>query len=770
MATEQDIKDKLFNLLKQDVVDYNYISTLSNELMEFDKNHIRFSVDAGVIDKLGNELVARQETAVSELVKNAYDADATEVKLTFKNAGKIGGLLIIDDNGIGMNREELINGFMRISSNIKKENPYSEKYHRKRAGKKGIGRFAVQRLGTKLAILTKKENSSLAYKIIIDWDKYIENKDLYNVSNEIHELTDYNKIGTKLIIYNLRDKWSEASIRRIYRYIMDILQPFPLSSFTSSTDKNIDPGFRSKFYISNDDNTIVQIGNEKIMIYNYAIAEINGDIDNEGIGSYSIKSQILKFNSIGKIGLDPDFEDSRFTLLKNVHFRAYYYIYDSNLIPKTQKNAIQKLAATTGGIRLYRNGFRVLPYGEPGDDWLSLDASTRKRVLLPVHSNINFFGFVQIDDSSGNFEETSSREGLMSNEDFVQLQNFVYRTIASSVVKIAEARNVKIATSQKKDENGNWEKIELRIKNIAFTLDELDKALEQDNTGVVKATRKKKIQKLKKELQDIKKLHTQEQTKIFNERSMLRVLGSVGLTIGQFVHEIKYYLDNINDDIRYLIERLFNDTIAIDRLNILDKNFSLFRTYLSYFDTVISQNINRELRPIELRTVVNPFVESLKNDSKKSGIEIVTPIYHGYNLYTKPMHPSEWSSILFNFYTNSKKAIKRIGNEGKIMIECGKENDFIYLEFSDTGDGISKENENKIFEEFFTTTNQRELDHIDENNQILGTGLGLKIVSDIVASYRGNVMVVSPKGIYSTCIRVEIPTASDKDLKIILNE
>lgn len=128
------------------------------------------------------------------------------------------------------------------------------------------------------------------------------------------------------------------------------------------------------------------------------------------------------------------------------------------------------------------------------------------------------------------------------------------------------------------------------------------------------------------------------------------------------------------------------------------------------------------------------------------------------------MHPSEWSSILFNFYTNSKKAIKRVGDQGKILIECGDTEDMIYLEFSDTGDGISKENEEKIFDEFYTTTSPQNFDDLIINSEILGTGLGLKIVKDIVKSYQGAVFVVSAKANFSTCIRVEIPKASKKEL------
>lgn len=766
MKTENQIREQLVKLLESEVVNYTEILSLSNELSKFDKDNIRFSVDAGVIDRLGNELVARQETAVSELVKNSFDADATSVKLTFINSSNVGGTLILEDNGTGMTREQLINGFMRISSTDKVQNPYSELYKRKRAGQKGIGRFAVQRLGRKLKIITKSANLLEACNLIIDWEHYIGDKNLMDITNSIKMIESDGSSGTILIIENLRDRWTEAAIKRIYRYVADIMQPFPLSNDNKET--NADPGFKTSFYIS-DGNTTRKIVDEKIMIYDQAVATIGGEVDDNHIGKYSVVSTKLGIDFSDNIGVNPDDKNSKFDKIKNVRFRAYYFIYEGNLIPKMHMNAIKKLAHIAGGVRLYRNGFRVLPYGEPGDDWLSLDMSTRRRSILPTHTNISFFGFVEIDDTSGDFEETSSREGLMNNDAMIQLQNFTYRAILNSVVKIAEIRNIKLVSGQKKDDDGNWEKIEIRVKNIAHTLEELDKALESESDSIVtKKRRRKRVKELKKEIAEVEKLQKQELVKTFKERSMLRVLSSVGLTIGQFVHEIKYHLDNIQDDIKTLMFDLRNELDALNRLAILDENFASFSAYMSYFDNVISLNIVKELKPIELRTVVRPFIKSLRNDAIKSGIEFVEPDFKGYNLYTKPMHPSEWSSILFNFYTNSKKAIKRVGDKGKILIECGATDKFIYLEFSDTGDGISKDNEEKIFDEFYTTTSQISLDSIEFKNEITGTGLGLKIVKDIVSSYKGNIMVVSAKEAYSTCIRVEIPRANDKEIKELI--
>lgn len=98
---EEAIRQELERVLQEEPNNYGRILELSAKLAGFDNDNIRFSVDAGVIDRLGSELVARQETAVSEIVKNAYDADATKVHIRFENSDHIGGTLFIEDNGTG---------------------------------------------------------------------------------------------------------------------------------------------------------------------------------------------------------------------------------------------------------------------------------------------------------------------------------------------------------------------------------------------------------------------------------------------------------------------------------------------------------------------------------------------------------------------------------------------------------------------------------------------------------------------------------------------
>ena len=108
------------------------------------------------------------------------------------------------------------------------------------------------------------------------------------------------------------------------------------------------------------------------------------------------------------------------------------------------------------------------------------------------------------------------------------------------MIKIAEQRNLKIVSGQKQQDDGQWEEINVRVKNIAFTISELDKDFESGQETIeAKAKRRKKIKKLKEEFDEVKKLQKIAQAKSLREKSMLRILGSVGLTVGQFVHEIK---------------------------------------------------------------------------------------------------------------------------------------------------------------------------------------------------------------------------------------
>lgn len=758
-----ELKKKLSEEISKDVSDNSVIISLSNEIAKLDDSNVRFSVDAGIINRLGKELVGRQETAVSELVKNAYDADAKNVKLIFINARNKGGTLEIIDDGTGMNKEELVNGFMRLSSSDKIHNPISNKYQRIRAGRKGIGRFATQRLGNKLTIVTQKANLDYALKISIDWEKFTSDIDLSTISNSVEIVEKQKEEGTNLIIENLRESWSDATIKKVYRYTSDLLQPFPLSKERKDKEENkIDPGFNSSYYreFVSEENLIID---EEEAFLKHALAEIEGYVLEDGQGCWSLQSEKLDFSQeVFLIGKEKDLPESKFNFIKGVHFKCYYFLYDSTLIPTQTLTFIREVANERGGIRMYRNGFRVAPYGEKLNDWLGLDESTAKRVILSSHRNINFFGFVEISDESGLlFDETSSREGLFENEAFQELVQFVQKSVISAVYRIAEIRGRKAKTGLK-----NWEKVEKPSDKVDSAIKKIREIFEEeetdknDNSDSKKySDKKEKFDRAFEEFKQAREEEEIEKQKLIEEINMLRILAALGLVIGEFVHEVKRFLPGFDTDTRFLKKAVKEYAEALIRVERLETNIKSFTAYISYFDRAISRNVFRELEPIELRNAVNDFIDVVKKDIERSGIILHKPIFNDFDLYTIPMHPSEWSSILFNFYTNSKKAIKRNGVKGELFIKCGREDDKVYLEFSDNGDGISEKDQDKIFNAFFTTSSASS--HQDSDmDSLTGTGLGLKIIKDIIESYNGNIYVAETENNFSTTIRVEIPENS----------
>ncbi|MBN2535824.1 MAG: ATP-binding protein [Spirochaetales bacterium] len=336
----KDLKRRLNKELQKANSDNTIILSLSQQIAELDKNQIKFSVDAGIIHRLGKELVGRHETAVSELVKNAYDADACEVTLTFENTYQEGGTLFIDDNGIGMNRDQLINGFMRLSSSDKIHNPISPRYKRIRAGKKGIGRFAAQRLGEKLTIITQTIDTKQAFKIYIDWKDFEKDKDLLLIANSIEKLPKEKKEGTTLIIEKLREVWSDAAIRRAYRYTSELLQPFPLSKHDK--DGN-DPGFHSVYYRKNEDK-LHRIADEEVAFFDNAAwqrLKVLYHMKDKGQGYWSLKSDKLNFSKKKYlIGKDRENKKNKFKYIRNICFKCYYFILEPKLLSPKSPNVI----------------------------------------------------------------------------------------------------------------------------------------------------------------------------------------------------------------------------------------------------------------------------------------------------------------------------------------------------------------------------------------------------------------------------------------------
>lgn len=189
-----------------------------------------FTVDARHLRQLGRELVADRKTALAELVKNAYDADATRVWVDFIDPSE-GGVLEIRDNGEGMTLEVVREAWMRLSTAYKERQPLSACYRRIRAGQKGIGRFAAETLGRRLVLSSTTEGSSTCVVVEFDWVRFDElDVPLHEIGNTYRiEPASQEEHGTCLRIEGLWQAWGEEDRKGVRRVIQLLQPPFPIA-------------------------------------------------------------------------------------------------------------------------------------------------------------------------------------------------------------------------------------------------------------------------------------------------------------------------------------------------------------------------------------------------------------------------------------------------------------------------------------------------------------------------------------------------------------
>ena len=169
------------------------MATKTKENTIDDKN-LRWRFDVNTFRLLGRELITDRVTAVFELVKNCYDANATKVTVDLVNVSsekKEDRKIIISDNGTGMSFIDIRDKWMVVGTNSKRTKQYSDPpFNRKLVGEKGVGRFAVDKLGERLVIHTKEvyaEKQVDGKKVIegenwldvtINWDEYETKRNL----------------------------------------------------------------------------------------------------------------------------------------------------------------------------------------------------------------------------------------------------------------------------------------------------------------------------------------------------------------------------------------------------------------------------------------------------------------------------------------------------------------------------------------------------------------------------------------------------------------
>lgn len=436
-----------------------------------------FDISAAVVRQLGDELVSDEVTAIVELVKNAYDADATFAHVVvntvdppvgqesrFPNAN---GYVTIDDDGMGMGRADIERGWLMISLSGKrtmKATGQTTPKGRTPLGDKGLGRLSTQKLGQNLELYTRKDGQSDTLHVAFAWDAFTDDKSLSEVPVSIEAATKSarNK-GTMLVISGLRNAevWRGRSVEKLVADLSQIISPFvearPFLVTLRIDGRPIDLGQVStkvrsaavgKFVIDFVDGAmelsgkfrLVKLrGNQDVESYEQLLARDNGsaffdylrvrkapvDFKLSNDSNYFIEfNYLLPLSALG--GVEKIIATEADAPPINADPGPFHAEIDEFLLRGDEvgaklgglanTNEVREIVQLHAGIKVFRDGFAIKPYGLNGEDWLRLSAQQTSASSYYGLRPQNVIGFVSISEAAnGHLKEKTDREGFVSN-------------------------------------------------------------------------------------------------------------------------------------------------------------------------------------------------------------------------------------------------------------------------------------------------------------------------------------------------------------------
>jgi len=751
---------------------------------------IPFSVSARTARLIGRENVANAEGAVIELVKNSYDADADSVTIFFSDKEE----LYIIDNGHGMTEEIIKSAWMTIGTDHKEIDPFSPR-KRVKSGAKGIGRFALDRLGEKVEMLTFPKGSDKAFLWKADWSDFekagtsvsdvkasldeVKSSDVpqqlsnfYKDSKKLDSL----KQGTVLKISKLRDSWNEKLLTELYESLESLVPGEGVDDFSINLDAshfpdkyghvkpllNQDFDYRINASYSNKTQKItvtVERNEFDIHLLEKKFSEVF--IDSRMVSEpYRLvdfkKGSFKKIYSVGEVinGFsDPD------NLLQNIGDFSFKLTYAKNRAPNKEDarkypyksfeySARSEWLERFSGIRIFRDNFRVRPYGEKGDDWLHLG---ERAALSPAGPGQRLNGYrVRPNQVYGSvhisrlqnllFQDKSSREGIQENDTFSLFKNLlvsiiglmerdrnvIFYSLSELYKRTDEAERVK-EEAREAAERIKKERIQPSSKNWDFS---------EDAEKVARA-----FKVLEGEIEE-----KHEEIKI------LRSLASAGLITAAVAHELRG-LENVlvtrNQELRSLIEPYiketdlqgirdaFNPYVLLREMEQTDKNL---REWLSY----ALMPLKRDKRKRAVIFLSEYFIGLGNTWSNLLGErKIVLDVASIDESYRVKAFHIDFDTVFNNLVINSIESFARQKKsvDRKIQIQCAYHDDRYRIIYSDNGAGLDdslRKNPDIIFEPQITTK-------VDSEGKVIGTGMGMYLVKNTVEENGGLVELLEPK-------------------------
>lgn len=366
---------------------------------------LNFKVSSGLKNIIGKELITNEVVAVFELVKNSYDAGSEKVEVEID---LVSNRIKISDSGIGMSYDDLVNKWLFVAYSEKQKVDKKKNIY---VGAKGIGRFACDRLGRITKIYSKTQSGEKLNFLEIDWS-FFENSilnEFTSVKVKYDSLDDFNELlnqsfGTTIVIDYLSDQWDSSKISRLKDSLSKLISPF--------TDKNSFDIFLK--IISND---------IKLQEYSEKISnKILDTIENKTVSifaEFKNNSVFVELKDRGEVVYNFT-EKSNKTLLEDIKINIFYLNRSAKILFKRNMGID---TVNYGNIFIYKNNFRVYPFGEEDFDGFGLDKRKTQGYNRYIGSR-ELIGSIDISDSKNYFVEVSSRDrGFIENIYTVSLMN-----------------------------------------------------------------------------------------------------------------------------------------------------------------------------------------------------------------------------------------------------------------------------------------------------------------------------------------------------------
>lgn len=738
----------------------------SGELIHF----ATFSGDAQLLAELGERLIIDPIVAVAELVKNSYDADATQVYLWLGPEGTLN----VADNGRGMTELAFLESWMRIGTTDKLRRTHSEEYHRPLTGSKGVGRFAVRRLGTWLNLdsvaLDPETKQHVRTRAGFDWKEFSAGKELSGIRIPYHvDSQAAGPTGTRLSISNLSDNWTSSGLERVTSQVLSVISP-PLPSWLKKRTpvQKGDPGLSMFFGEPGGGKKLEPASSD---IIDRWVARMTFETSKSSVTFHGVyrdtKSWKPREQRVWTVSL-PEGANLIGEVLGEILYFPRRAGVLSGLKSVGRKQAYEFLTAHAG-VSVVDRGIRMLPYGSPEDDWLylsgrhatnlrgwesavtealfpadDLESEGRYSPFLRVPANHQVLGWVCIEssrevskDGPERLMPAMNRRGLIQNSAYKQLRSVVIA--GAELIGVIDAEQVREI-----DE----ESAKAHIKSVQRSLDRAKSKVRASSTlppreksDIISALDYVASQVTRSEAARTRSVEAAESASL------------LGVLAGFMTHETKTLMLTLRDALRGLevLERSGRaDGIGNARAAV-ENSMDRLRAFIDYSKSFINRLPEPNPEAFSPRRSVNHVIALFEEIAKERQIQ--TEVAIPETLSCPKVAEVLYSGVVLNLYTNALKALFRTAESRRRVVKVSASNvgNTHILRVSDTGIGVVEEVADFIFDPFISTT-RNQPGPIEG-----GSGLGLYIVRRSLVAVGGKVSLSTAEPDFTTTFEVSLP-------------